>query len=114
MLTALSIMPGPKFTCHIHPSFSGEPEARCCGATAGVQSRLRNDARRGVPGEAANRWMRLSGSGAVSNYSALQRRQKTGPESGLIGWVIDEVFMQRRRDGVLDGGFYNVGSEARA
>ena len=81
-------MTGPKFARHIHASFSGEPEARGCGATAGMQSHLGNDARRCVPGEAANRRMRLSGSGAVSNHSALLRRTKAGDGIQLY-WMGD-------------------------
>lgn len=80
----LGILARPKFARYIYPSFSGEPEARCCGATAGVKGHLGNYARRCMPGEAANCRMRLSGSGAVSDYSALQGIPKPGAESNFI------------------------------
>ena len=108
----LRITTGPKFARHIHPSFSGEPEARCCGATTGVQGHLGNDARSCVSGETANRGMRLSGSGAVSNHGALQGIPKAGTESDLFGWVIEEVFMKRCRDRMLNCRFYDACSES--
>lgn len=104
----------PKFARHIHPGFSREPEARCCSATAGMKGYLRNDARRGVPGEATHSRMCLPGSGAVSNHSALQRIPEPGTESNLIGWMIDKVFMKRRRDRMFNGRFYRVGGESCA
>ena len=108
------IMARPKFARDIQPSFSGEPEAGCCGATACVEGNLRNDACRCMPGEAANSRMRFSRSGAMGNHSASHRIPKPRAESNFIGWMIDKIFMKRRRNQVFNGRFYDVGGESRA
>lgn len=108
------MMARPKFSGHVHSTFCCESKARGRCATTGMKSDLRHYACRSMSRQASDSRTFLPALSVVGNDSAPQRIQEPGTDTSLVRGMIAKIFVEGRRDHVLDGRFYRVGCETCA
>jgi hypothetical protein len=103
-----------KLACNVGARIGRKSNSRCRCSARPHQQTLRNSPGGSVARDSTDGGRPLAGFRVARYHGADQRVLHPGAEARFGGAVIMQVFVQRRRDSMLNAGFHSVGRKSRA